>query len=187
MKSSANRNRSNFWRLILSTALALVGVAAISAPSFAADAYFPAGLDKVALYNGTWHLSADHFDTPFSKASHEETTLRNDCFRSAGFYACNQVVNGDSVAMLVFTYDAKADTYTSHVVPASGGDGGTGKLLIKDNVWTFPWESTDNGKTTYFHVINVMTGTDAIEYRMEFSTDKEHWTLMAKGHEARVK
>lgn len=152
----------------------------------AAEAYTPTGLDKLALYHGTWKVVIDHLDTPQSKASHEESTLRNDCWRSAGFYACNQIVNGESKAMLVFTYDAKADVYTSHVVPAEGSGGGGGTLLIQDNVWTFPWQSTENGKTTFFRVVNTMHGTDAIEFRQEYSTDNEHWTVTARGEEKRI-
>jgi len=178
-------NRKMCAVLLCCLSLGVLTTALFSAAPTATTAA-PAGLDKIALYHGTWKLVAEHFDTPYSKASHEETTVRNDCFRSAGFYTCNQFVNGESKAMLVFTYDAKADVYTSHVVPAEGGEGGSGKLLIKDNVWTFPWENTENGKTTYFRVVNVITSNDAIEYRMEFSADREHWTAMAKGHEQRV-
>lgn len=156
---------------------------------FAADAAAidkPSGLDKVAVYQGTWKLTVEHLETPFGKASHEETNLRNDCWRSAAFYACNQFVDGDSKALLVFTYDAKSDAFRSHITLPDGTDAGGGKLLIKGNVWTFPWESTENGKTTHFRILNTFTSNDAIEFRQEYSTDGEHWTVMARGSETRV-
>jgi hypothetical protein len=53
-------------------------------------------------------------------------------------------------------------------------------------VWTFPWQSDEDGKTTYFHVVNVFMGPDKIEFRQEFSTDNVHWTVMARGAETRT-
>lgn len=149
-----------------------------SAPSFRADE-----LDKITAYAGTWKIQTEHFNTAFSKAGKESSTLHNDCWRSAGFYACDQFVDGESKALIVFTYDAKEGVYRSYPIPSGGGEAGSGKLIIRGNEWTFPWESTDGGKTTYFRVVNVFPGPDAIEYRQEFSTDKIHWTLMARGSE----
>ncbi len=146
----------------------------------------PAGLDRVSAYEGTWNLETQSFDTPFSKAGKESTMLRNECWRSAGFYACNQYLNGESKALIVFTYSAKDDTYTTHPIPAGGGAPGSGKLLIKGNTWTFPWEVKKDGKTTYFRVVNVFTSSDAIDYRQEYSSDQEHWTATQTGHETKV-
>ncbi len=142
-------------------------------------------LDKVAVYSGTWNLKAEHFATPYSKASKEATTIKNDCWRSGNYFACNQFVDGDSKALLIFTYNAKDDTYTSYPIPQGGGKAGSGKLLIKGDVWTFPWEDEADGKPVYFQVVNVFTSPGTIEYRQEFSTDNVHWTLMAKGTETK--
>jgi hypothetical protein len=144
-------------------------------------------IDTIAAYNGTWKTETEHFATAYSKAGKESTTLRNDCWRSAGFYACDQFVNGESKALIVFTYDSKNDIFHSYPIPANGDPAGSGKLLIKGNVWTFPWEDTNDGKTVYFQVVNVFTAPDRIEYRQEFSTDKTHWTLTAKGTEQKQK
>ena len=167
----------------LLSALVLGGGAAATNGQTAAGG----GLDKIAVYAGTWKTETEHFPTPFSKAGKESTTLRNNCWRSSDFYACHQIVNGKSAALVVFTYDAKDDIYHSYAIPANGGKAGPGgKLLIKGNVWTFPWEFTDKDKTTWFHVINVFSTPDTIEYRQEFSTDMIHWTVMAKGHEVKI-
>ena len=63
---------------------------------------------------------------------------------------------------------------------------GDGVLTIKGNVWTFPWSSVINGKTIYFHVINVFSGRDHIEYREEYFTDGKHWVPVAKGRDTRL-
>ena len=63
---------------------------------------------------------------------------------------------------------------------------GEGTLTIEGNVWTFPWETTEKDVTTYFRVVNTWTTPDHIDFRQEYSTDKTHWTLMAKGQDDRV-
>ena len=144
------------------------------------------GLDKISAYAGRWKIETTHFETAFSKAGSDSTTLKNECWRSAGFYVCDQIVNGDSKALVIFTYDEKTGTYASNNVTADGVSRGGGKLLITGSTWTFPWEKESEGKTVYFRVVNIFTSPDAIEYRQEFSRDKVQWTVMAKGSEKKL-
>jgi|SRR5579863_252423 len=145
------------------------------------------GIDKLSPYAGTWKTESEHFNTKFSKASRESNVLRNDCWGSAEYFACHQFVDGKSAALIVYTYNEKDDAYKSYVIPSDGGDASAGKLLIKGNVWTFPWENKDEaGKIYYFQVVNVWTGPGAIDYRTEFSEDKTHWTMTSKGHESKA-
>lgn len=142
-----------------------------------------AGIDAIRAYEGTWDITIDHLDTAQSKASHDKSTLHNDCWKSGGYFACNQYVNGESKVLLVFTYDESKRVYTSYQIPPGGAEPGSGKLIIEGNVWTYPWQVDEGGKTTYFRVVNTFQGPDTIEFRQEFSTDNSHWTLMAKGLE----
>lgn len=146
----------------------------------------PRGVDAVWAYAGTWSVQIEHFDTAHSKAGHEKTTLRNACWKDGGYLACNQYVDGESKVLLVFTFNAKENTYTSYQIPVAGGEPGTGKLLIDGNVWTFPWQVTEDGKTTYSRVVNVFASPDRIEFRQEFSPDNVHWTVTATGQETRT-
>jgi hypothetical protein len=146
----------------------------------------PAGIDAIQAYEGSWDVSIEHFDTEHSKASKETSSLRNDCWKSGGYFACNQYVNGESKALLVFTYDESRNVYTSYPIPRDGGAAGSGKLLIEGNVWTFPWEVKEGDKTTYFRVVNVFVTQGQIEFRQEFSSDNVHWTVMARGVEKKV-
>ena len=157
-------------------------------PTFAA-ASAPAGLDKIAAYAGTWKGQTEKFNTSYSKAGRETDTIHNDCWRSGDFYVIHQTVNGKPAPVLsVYTYDAKADLYHVNSVPTDGGDPGpAGTLIIKGNVWTYPWEYKHDGKTTYFRVVNTWSSPRAIEYRQEYSSDKVHWTLMAKGVEHKTR
>ena len=146
----------------------------------------PSGIDVVWAYAGTWKIETENFDTAHSKAGKEHATLRNACWKDGGYLACNQYVDGDSKVLLVFTYNASDKTYTSYPIPQGGGAAGKGTLLISGNVWTFPWEQTEGGVTTYYRVVNTFTSAQRIESRKEFSTDKEHWTVMAKGFDVKV-
>ncbi|MGH8280199.1 MAG: hypothetical protein ACRETQ_11650 [Gammaproteobacteria bacterium] len=168
------------YSLLLLTVFACVASLAQAAPA--------SGLDKIAAYAGTWETEAAHFTTPYSKAGQETATLHNDSWRSGDFYVIHQIVNGKPAPVLsVYTYDAQSDLYHVHSGPLSGDDPGpAGTLIIKGNVWTFPWEYQHAGKTTWFRVVNTWRSTAAIEFREEFSEDQVHWTLMAKGHEVKI-
>ena len=175
--------RSNVRRVGLSIAVWMIQVGM----SGAATPQQVSGIDAVWAYAGTWKVETEHFDTANSKASQEKSTLWNDCWKSGGYVACNQYVDGDSKALLVFTYSAKQNSYTSYPIPLDGGAAGSGTLLIEGNTWTFPWQVTEGEKTTYFRVVNVWTSPARIEFRQEFSADKAHWTLMAKGLETKIR
>jgi hypothetical protein len=157
----------------------------ISLAASAAAQARPTGVDAIAAFAGVWKTQMDHADTPYSKAGHEEATFKNDCWKSGVYFACRQIVNGDPKILLVFTCKDEHDC-TSYQIPPAGGEAGSGKVVLDGSTWTFPWSSTEGGKTTYFRVVNVWSSATTIEYRQEFSTDQEHWTRMASGHEAKI-
>lgn len=167
-------------------ALASAAAQAPQPPPVIGQPQSPAGVDAIMSYTGTWKVQGERFATAHSDAGKEDTTLRNDCWKSGAYVACNQYVNGDSKILLVFTYDDRQKMYTSYQVPQNGDPVGSGKLQISGNVWTFPWTVTSGDATTYFHVVNVFTSPDRIDYAQEFSTDNVHWTTMAKGFETRT-
>ncbi len=146
----------------------------------------PGGIDAITEYAGTWKVQGEHFATAYSQAGKEEKTLRNDCWRSGAYYACNQFVDGESKVLLIFTYNDKEKMFTTYQIPQGGAAAGSGKLQIAGNIWTFPWQVTMGETTIYFRVVNVFTGADRIDYAQEFSPDNVHWNAMAKGSETRV-
>jgi hypothetical protein len=146
----------------------------------------PKGLDVLQSYAGRWKTEIHYLDTPYSKQADTSYELRNDCWRSAGYYACDQFVGGDSKALLVFTWDPKRGYLSYPITPESGVTLHAGHLLISGALWTFPWQVSKGGKTTYFHVLNTWDGPDHIQFRQEYSSDGKHWQPMAEGHETRV-
>ncbi len=152
----------------------------------AAAAAPASGIDVIAAYAGMWKSDTAHLDTPYSKAAKESATLRNDCWRSGEFYVCHQYVDGDSKAVIVFSYDAKTNAYATYPITAGADSVHAGKLVIDGNVWTFPWQTTDKDKTTWFRVVNTFTTLNTIEFRQEYSVDQVHWIAMATGTEHKL-
>lgn len=170
---------------------AVIAIIAISSASGFGFAQTPppaqvSGLDAVMAYAGTWKVQGERFATAYSNAGKEDTTLRNECWKTGAYVVCNQYVNGESKVLLIFTYNDQQKMYTAYHVTQDGDPAGSGRLQIIGNIWTFPWQVTAAGSTTYFHVVNVFTGADHIQYQQEFSTDNVHWTTMAKGSETKT-
>ena len=170
--------------LALGSAQAATPAAASAAGSVSSAK--PAGLDLLKVYAGHWKTEIRYLDTPYSKKGDTSYDLKNDCWRSAGYYACDQFVGGESKALLVFTWDPKRGYLSYPITPESGVTVHAGQLIVAGPVWTFPWQVAKDGKTTYFHVQNTWTTPDRIEFRQEYSADGKQWTLMAEGHETRV-
>lgn len=168
------------------TAVALFSYALASAFSQAPQQSQASGIDAIMAYAGTWKVQGERFATAHSNSGKEDTTLRNECWKTGAYVVCNQFVNGESKTLLIFTYNDKQKMYTAYHVMQDGDPAGSGRLQIIGNVWTFPWQVTEAGDTIYFHVVNVFTDADHIQYQQEFSTDNLHWTTMAKGSETRI-
>lgn len=145
-----------------------------------------AHIDALTAYAGRWRGDIRFLSTAYGKARENRIDLRNDCWRSAAFYVCNQFVNGKSQALLVYRYDS-GNGYISYPILADGSAVKPGHLFIEGNVWTFPWQVEKDGKTTYFRVTNTWASHDHIDFRQEYSADGKQWTPMAEGQEDRVK
>ncbi|HEY3644577.1 MAG TPA: hypothetical protein VGM16_04495 [Gammaproteobacteria bacterium] len=166
----------------------ILPAAALLASSLAlgADAPAPTALDRLNVFAGTWKSDIQNFKTPYSEESSGSSTLVNQCWKTGAFFVCNQSVDGVSRTMLVFSFKG-GDTYKEVAVSAESGVGSNGILLIDGGVWTFPAESHKYGQVTYFRTVNIYSGNDSLDFREEYSTDQQTWTLMSKGHETRVR
>ncbi|HEX2668709.1 MAG TPA: hypothetical protein VHP13_10080 [Gammaproteobacteria bacterium] len=159
-------------------------LAASSLPALAADATSP--LDRLNVFAGTWKTESEKFDTPYSSAGTVSSTLVNQCWKAGNFFICNQSVNGQSAVLLVFTYKG-GDSFNISNIPAAGGYASNGSLVVNGGVWTFPGQTHKFGQVVYFRTVNIYSDNDNLDYREEYSTDQQTWTLMAKGHEARLR
>lgn len=165
--------------LLLAAALVASGL------SMAADTPAASPLDRLAVFAGTWKSESETFETPYSKEGSSTTTLVNQCWKAGAFFVCNQSVNGVSATMLVFTFKG-GDTFNEAAIQAATGQANNGTLVIAGGVWTFPGVSHKLGQTTYYRNVNIYSDNNNLDYREEYSTDQQTWTLMAKGHESRI-
>ncbi len=160
--------------------------AALAVSSFAMAADAPAPLDRLNVFAGTWKSEVQNFKTAYSEESSGTTTLVNQCWKTGAFFVCNQTVDGVSRAMLVFSFKG-GDTYNEVEVSADSGHGANGTLLVDGGVWTFPGQFHRLGELVYVRTMNIYSGNDSLDFREEFSTDQQTWTVMSKGHETRIK
>src|SRR5579862_3605040 len=96
-------------------------------PTFAPD------FAPIKVYEGRWTVVSAHTMAGDGKPD----TIANHCTEGTAFYTCEQVVNGKSLALLVFTAtDDPAKFHTQPVLP-SGLAAGRGDLTIAGDHWTF--------------------------------------------------
>ncbi len=127
------------------------------------DRYAPLG-----LYDGKW----DYTTTIGEK---ESIHLENHCTKTGLFFACEQMVNGKTAALIVFLPVARM---------ASGGEeyGITGlsadanppadwnKLTIEAERWVYSWEDTDGGKKVFWRNVNQFSGPSKIHFEIHHFT-----------------
>lgn len=164
----------------------LFAVMVLMTAPLALPADAPQGLDRLTAFSGTWKTESQNYDTPYSKAEKVSSTLVNQCWKAGAYFICNQSVNGVSRVLLAFTY-LGGDSYSVTYVPADGGYASSGKLIIAGGVWTYPGQQSKLGQTTYFRNVNIFSDVDHIDFREEYSTNQQNWSLMAEGHEVRIR
>jgi hypothetical protein len=145
------------------------------------------GLDALKVLAGAWKAEGEVFDTEFSKATKDTATLHNDCWQSGEFYACDQIVDGVSRALIVFSFNEKDGTYNNYAIPAGGLPAGPGGILtIAGKTWTYASRPSDDAKPPYFRTVNEFDGRSTIHYKIEFTRDNKTWTKTREGIERRV-
>lgn len=169
------------------TVIALVAMAAAVWFSGLALADPPAGDPYAALrlYDGKWDLvPADSTQKP--------THLENRCAKTGLFFACEQAVDGKSVALVVFlpvkNTGGNGQEYRTDALSADAGAPGDWSTLTIDGArWVYAWKDVKDGKRTYWRNINVFSGPDAIHFEIQRSDDGAAWTTRQSGDERRIK
>ena len=145
------------------------------------DPYAP-----LRLYDGKWDL------VPASNDKATATVhIENHCAKVGEFFACNQIVNGKNMALVVFLPTHPIENgYAYHnqaLGVEGGGSGSWGNLEIAGDRWVYSNDETDSGKKIYDRTINVFSGSDKIHFEVQRSDDGSKWDTTLSGDEARVK
>lgn len=146
------------------------------------DPYAP-----LRLYDGKWDAVTANADKPG-----ETVHLENRCAKAGDFFACNQVVNGKSAALVVFLplHALENGGYAYHnqaLRPDADGPGKWGNLEIVGDRWVYSNEEIDKDKKIYWRTVNVFSGPDKIHFEIQRSEDGTKWGTTMSGNEARVK
>ena len=137
------------------------------------------------LYDGKWLVMP-------ADGPKEGVHLENHCAKTGLFFACEQMVNGKTVALVIFQPTAKlpsgGEEYRSTAVtPESGAPGGWNGLTIEGDRWVYTWDDTEFGKKTLYRNINTFSGPDKIHFEIQNSDDGKTWKKQKEGDETRQK
>jgi hypothetical protein len=135
------------------------------------------------VYEGSWKISAAHTMAGEGKPD----TLVNHCTEGMAYFACEQVVNGKSLALIVFTATDDPSKFHSQPVLPNGQSTGRGDLTIAGDHWSFLGNGKDDsGKETFYRTENFFTGRGKIHFEQYESADNKTWVKKNEGDEVRL-
>ena len=165
------------WRYCLRS-LVLVVVASLAAGVVhAADAVYA----PLWLYQGTWRVSRSDL-----AAGAKPDELKNQCALLGKYFACQQTINGQAGALVIFIPAAAAGHYYTQNVRVDGFASGRGNLEIAGDRWTYSSTRDESGKTVYYRTTNAFTGKNRIHFESAESNDGKNWKVTGSGDEVRV-
>ena len=140
-------------------------------------------LAVLTRYTGAWTMTSPQSLAGAGKDDH----VVNHCLLAEAYYACEQVVNGKPMALIVFTPAGAPGTFHTQTVLPSGYAAGRGDLTVAGEHWTFLGRAvSDDGKTaTWFRTENTFTGPDHIHFEPFQSNDGTTWKQTNAGDEQR--
>jgi hypothetical protein len=133
------------------------------------------------LYHGTWHITS-------KTAGANPDELKNQCALVGKYFVCQQTVNGQTGALLIFIPNANnAGHYYTQNVNLQGRASGVGDLEIFGDRWVYSsrWDQ-GGGKSTYYRTTNVFSGKNRIHYEQAESSNGRDWKVTNSGDELRV-
>jgi hypothetical protein len=143
------------------------------------DAYAP-----LKLYDGSWRVKLTTNDK-------KPDLLVNHCTRTGTFFVCEQELNGNSVALIVFLPTGKspsgAQEYrTLAALPDATRPDEWGHLVIDGNAWTYTWTQKDGDKLVPMRNVNTFKDGDHIHFELQKLEDGTTWKTQMAGDEERV-
>ena len=150
----------------------------------AAPAPTDAAYVLLELYNGSWESVAG------GGANAKPVHLTNHCARTGRFFVCEQVVDGESKALVVFLPLGASGTtqnyLTQGLMVTAGKPGDWNRLEITGDRWVYSSEGEENGAKVYWRTVNTFSGPDKIHFEIQRSADAKTWQTTMSGDERRV-
>ena len=108
----------------------------------------------------------NYFGPHHGRGEGKPDALVNHCTEGTAFFSCEQIVNGKSVALVVFTATDDPTKFHSQPVLPTGRATGRGDLTIIGDHWIFLGSGKDDsGKETFYRTENLFTGQDEDSFR----------------------
>lgn len=153
----------------------LLALQTAASPS-AADPFAP-----LAIYNGAWSVKAQH---PFGNTPGPDI-LQNRCTHGVAFYTCEQVVNGKSAALVIFTLSKEPGKFDVDNILPNGHASSDTDLFVKGDHWTYL--SNSSAGHPHYRTENYFKGPDSIHFdQFETTDDGKTWTKTNEGDEIRL-
>ena len=165
--------------------LAVLGCAIFLNASPFPRAENPDPYEPLKLYDGAWQVK---ISMPEKKPDH----LVNHCARTGKFYSCEQEVNGETTALVIFLPQGKSGSggleyRTLAALPDASKPQDWGRLVIEGNTWTYSWTEKDGDKPVAARNVNVFKDKDHIHFELQRLAEGSSWKTEMAGDEERVK
>jgi hypothetical protein len=133
------------------------------------------------LYNGAWRVTRAGV-APGTKPDE----LVNQCALVGKYFTCQQTVNGEPGALLIFVPANEPGHYYTQNVGLDARATRRGDLEIERNRWTYSSTWNQGGTTTYYKTVNTFTGGDRIHFEQLESKNNKDWKATGSGDEVRI-
>lgn len=163
--------RQRFAAFLLAALLFTATYAAPPAPPYA----------PLLVYQGNWKVTRKSAG-PGGKPDE----LQNQCAPLGKFFACQQTVNGNVVALLIFISTNQPGRFITQTVLPEGRATGKGELEISGNRWVFGSSWNQGSKTTRYRTTNIIGDKNHIHFEQEESSDGVHWETKDSGDDVRL-
>jgi len=119
------------------------------------------------------------------------TSARSSCEWTPqhGAVLCEQTITTPEAvrhALSLFTFDAGAGKFVFYTLGQPGDAMRPVPLAIDRHIWIYGGQAPDNGGR-FSRTVNDFTASDSYSWRLESSTDGEHWTPGIGGRSTRVR
>ncbi len=158
----------------------LVLTLGITASTLAATVPADSVYSPLRLYSGSWTVTRNPA-LPGTKPD----SLKNQCASVGQFFACQQIVNSQPGAMIIFIPTSKSGHYYTQNITLQGQATSRGDLDIAGDRWTYSSTWDAGGSTTYYRNINVFSGKNHIHFEQSESKNGRDWTVKMSGDEQR--
>jgi hypothetical protein len=117
-------------------------------------------------------------------------TVENRCARTGLFFACEQVVGGKAVALVVFLPRESAERrlvfHTQTLTAAGDRPGPWRELTIESGRWTYADIDKPPHGQLRKRTVDTFSGPDSVHVEIQASTDGERWATVASEDLARA-